>query len=80
MGKEREVGERWGRGESSTTAADVRAHCFLRSKTSSANIMSTRRGTLSSSCKGRGKMRLSGKEGEGRRGVGRRGEGRGGKM
>ena len=57
-----------------TILETICTHCFLRSKTSSAKIMSTLRGTLSSSCeetvggKGRG--------GEGRKGRGE--EGRGG--
>ena len=66
----REVGERAeGRevgGEYFSISADVCTHCFLRSKTSSANIMSTLRGTLSSSCngkKGRMEGRMGGEDG-----------------
>ena len=75
-----------------TILETICTHCFLRSKTSSAKIMSTLRGTLSSSCEETVRGEGRGKEGRGgwgrwegrgrRRGKGRmdgRGEeGRGG--
>ena len=46
-----------------TISETICTHCFLRSKTSSAKIMSTLRGTLSSSCEEMGEVRGMGGEG-----------------